>query len=95
MMNRPRVGLLVPFVPYYECIISLREEKARFAEGIRRRLEADFDVISTGLVEEETSARRAGESFLQERVDAVVVAPSLAVFGALPWAALENNDLPV
>lgn len=94
-MNRPRIGLLVPFVPFYETIVALRPEKERFANQVRERL-ADFaDVLSPGLVCSEEESRAAAEEFRRQAIDAVVVTPSIAVFGALPWAALEPLSVPV
>ncbi len=37
-MRKPRVGLLVLFVPFYEKIVKLRREKEIFAMATSRRL---------------------------------------------------------
>jgi L-arabinose isomerase len=94
-MNRPRIGLLVPFVSFYEPIIALRAEKEAFAARVKALLEEHCEVIGGGLVCSEEDARRAGKEFAENHVVAVVVAPSVAVFGALPWAALEPIGVPV
>jgi len=88
-MRRPRIGLLAPFVSFYEKITPLRAEKERFAAQLGELLGGACEVIGGGLVDSEMAARAAGEAFLKAEVDAVIVAPTLAVFGALPWAALE------
>jgi L-fucose isomerase-like protein len=94
-MRRPRVGLLVPFVPFYEAIVPLRDEKLAFAADVASRLARTCDLEPSGgdvgrwLVESEREAHDAGERFAAARVDAVVVAPALAAFGGLAWTALE------
>jgi len=96
-MRRPRIGLLAPFVPFYEKIAPLRAEKERFAVELGEILGGACDVIGGGLIDTEAAARTQGEVFLRAEVDAVIVAPTLAVFGALPWAALEilAPELPI
>jgi L-arabinose isomerase len=94
-MIRPRVGLLVPFVPFYEKIVPLRDEKVEFARALEALLSEYSEVISNGLVCTEEEAREAASDFTKAGVDGVVVAPSLAVFGALAWAALEHSANPV
>jgi L-arabinose isomerase len=94
-MIRPRAGLLVPYVPFYEGIVSLRAEKEAFARSVAAILGEFAEVCSSGLVCSEEEARKAGAEFAAAEVDAVVVVPSVAVFGALPLAAVENLDLPV
>jgi L-arabinose isomerase len=91
-MRRPRLGLIVPFVSFYEPIIALRREKEAFAARLGQTLRQICDLTDAGLVESEADACQAGEQFARAEVDGVVVAPALAVFGALPWAAL--RDLP-
>src|SRR5262249_7925021 len=96
-MRRPRIGLLAPFVSFYEKIAPLRAEKERFAAELGEILGGACDVIGGGLIDTEAAARAQGEAFLMAEVDAVIVAPTLAVFSALPWAALEilAPSLPV
>jgi len=88
-MRRPRIGLLAPFVSYYEKIAPLRAEKELFAAELDELLGGICEVMGGGLVDSEAAARASGEAFLAAEVDAVIVAPTLAVFGALPWAAVE------
>lgn len=94
-MRRPRIGLLAPFVPYYEPIIKLRTEKEAFAVKVKALLGEHAEVIGGGLVASEEDAAKAGMEFAENDVAAVVVAPSIAVFGALPWAALKPVAVPV
>jgi L-fucose isomerase-like protein len=96
-MRKPRIGLLVPYVSFYEKITPLRAEKELFAAQLGELLGGACEVIGEGLVDSERAARAAGEAFLKAEVDAVIVAPTLAVFGALPWAALEvlPPELPI
>ena len=93
-MIRPRAGLLVPFVPFYEGIVPLRMEKETFARNLAEILGSVAEVCSSGLVCSEDEAGRAGSEFASAEVEAVVVVPSVAVFGALPLAALGNPQAP-
>lgn len=94
-MRRPRAGLLVPYVPFYEGIVPLREEKRAFAADLQRTLSKSSEVLSPGLVETEDEAREAARLFREREADAVIVAPALAAFGGMAWAALESCECPV
>ena len=43
-MIRPKLGLLVPYVRFYENIAPLREEKHAFARHVAGALAPEFDV---------------------------------------------------
>src|SRR5215472_9578658 len=94
-MIRSRVGLLVPYVPFYEKIAPVREEKSAFARGLADRLAAYMDVVASGLTTTEDEAAEAAEHMAVQCVDAVIVAPALATFGALGWAALRRLRQPI
>lgn len=94
-MRPPRVGLLALYVPFYEAIAPVREEKLAFAGETHRRLTKVCDVIYPGLVTNEDEAQAAAQIFEDANIDAVVVAPAVAVFGALGWRTLERLDVPV
>jgi L-arabinose isomerase len=94
-MIRPKIGLLVPYVSFYEKIAPIRAEKLEFAARVRDLLAPDMDVLDSGLVTNEEEAMRAGGRFAAEMVDAIVVAPAVATFGALGWAAVREMDAPV
>jgi L-arabinose isomerase len=94
-MRRPRAGLLPLYVPFYEPIVPLRAEKEAFASGIAAQLAASMDIVNPGLVDTMEGARAAGQRFREACVDLVIVVPTVAVFGALGWAALEELDAPV
>jgi L-arabinose isomerase len=94
-MIRPKVGLLVPYVPFYEKIAPVREEKVAFAAQLAERLAADMDVVCNGLTATEREAEDAAAHMGAERVDAVIVAPAVAAFGALGWAALRKVSQPI
>ncbi len=93
-MIRPKLGVLIPYVPFYEKIAPLREEKQAFARTAAAMLGAHFDIVG-GLVETESAAAEMGATFLRAGVDGVVVVPTVAVFGALGWAALSDLQAPV
>src|SRR5260370_23582724 len=59
------------------------------------RLEPLAEVYSSGLVDSEEEARSAGARFARAAVEAIVIVPSVAVFGALPLAALEKLQVPI
>jgi|SRR5579859_3379610 len=94
-MRKPRIGLLVLYVPFYESIVALRDEKIAFAADVQRRIENQADVLSPGLIDTEDAARAAAMHFSDNDVDAVVVVPAVAVFGAMGWAAIESLDVPI
>src|SRR5271157_796209 len=94
-MIRPKIGLLVPYVSFYEKIAPIRAEKLEFATRVRDLLAPDMDVLDSGLVTNEEEAMRTGRRFAAEKVDTLVVAPAVATFGALGWAAARELDAPV
>ena len=94
-MRKPRIGLLVFYVPFYESIVAIRDEKIALAADVQRRIETQAYVLSPGLIDTEDAARAAARHFSDNDVDAVVVVPAVAVFGALGWAAIESLDVPV
>jgi L-arabinose isomerase len=94
-MIRARIGLVVLYVPFYEKIAPVRDEKVEFARAVSAQLAATFDVYDCGIVSSEEEARDAGARLASEQVDAVVVVPAVATFGALGWAALEQLTQPV
>jgi len=94
-MIRPRIGLLFLYVPFYENIAPVRGEKLAFARDLGERLAAVMDVTEYPLVMTEEDAATAGAQLSSEPVDAVVVAPAVATFGALGWAALQRISQPV
>jgi len=83
------------YVSFYEKIAALRAEKEAVAAGVAARLAADFEVVWPGMVDSLETAHKAAERFRAERVDAVVVVPLIATFGALGWAVLERLETPV
>ena len=59
-MIRPRIGLLVPYVSFYEKIAPVFTEKVAFAARVREHLLAGMDVVGEGLVTNEEEALQAG-----------------------------------
>lgn len=94
-MIRARIGLVVPYVPFYENIAPVREEKVELARTISDRLSAAFDVLDCGLVCDEEEAGAARARLASEPLDAVVVVPAVAAFGALGQAILHQLTRPV
>jgi L-arabinose isomerase len=54
-----------------------------------------MDVVDCGLVTTEEEAANAGTRLSKESIDAIVIAPAVATFGALGWAALSQTAEPV
>ena len=94
-MTRPTVGLIVPYVTFYEKIAPVGGEKREFARLVAKRLAAEMDVLDCGLVTTEEEAIGAGARLSKESIDAVVIVPAVATFGALGWAALKQLTKPV
>lgn len=94
-MIRPKVGLLVPYVSFYEKIAPLRAEKMEFAARLHDRLSPEMDVVKGGVITTEQQATEAGRMMAAENVDAIVVVAAVATFGALGWAALREIAAPV
>lgn len=94
-MTRPVVGLIIPYVAFYEKIAPVAEEKREFARLVAKRLAAEMDVLDCGLVTTEEEAVSAGERLSKESIDAVVIVPAVATFGALGWAAVRQLAEPV
>jgi L-arabinose isomerase len=94
-MIRPTVGLIVPYVAFYEKIAPIGAEKVEFAQRVANRLAAAMDVVDCGLVTTEEEAIGAGARISKESIDAVVIAPAVATFGALGWAAVSQLTEPV
>lgn len=94
-MIRPKVGLLVPYTPFYEKIAAIRSEKIEFASLVAGLLAVELDVVDGALITTEREATTAGQRLARESVDAVVVAPAVATFGALGWAAVRETTVPV
>jgi L-arabinose isomerase len=94
-MTRPRIGLIVPYVTFYEKIAPVGAEKREFARRVAERLQASMDVVDCGLVTTEEEANNAGGRLSKASIDAVVIVPAVATFGALGWAAVSQFSEPV
>ena len=94
-MIRPKVGLLVPYVSFYEKVAPVREEKIAFASSLRGLLAERMDVVDGGMVTSEEEASAAGKRLVAASVDALVIVPAVATFGALGWAAVRETAVPV
>jgi L-arabinose isomerase len=93
-MIRPNLGVLVPYVSFYEKIAPVAEEKRLFAREVLDLLSREATVTG-GMIETESEAETMGEMFRREAVDAVLVVPAVAAFGGLAWAALRDSNVPI
>lgn len=88
---RPRVGLVVPrftlFDPHMRpgFVERMRAAGGRYAQ----LLDEWFDVVSTGVIEDDDQARTAAQTLRLARPDAIVLAPCMAAPPSFGWAVCE------
>jgi len=92
-----RIGYLPFYVDYYEGICpDFPREKAVNAKRCADVLSQQGEVIWDGEVIRNVDAATAiGKRLTHEKLDCVVVFTSIAVFGAIPWAALQHLSVPI
>jgi L-arabinose isomerase len=92
-----RIGFLPFYVDYYEGICpDFPREKAENAKRCACLLSAFGEVIWDGeLVRDISAARAAGRKLAKENVDCIVIFTSIAVFGQIPWTAIQSLTCPV
>jgi L-arabinose isomerase len=100
-MNAPssqlRIGYLPFYVDYYEGICAdFPREKAANAKRCAEALAQHGEVVWNGeLIRNVESAAAVGKKLAHENLDCVVVFTSIAIFGAIPWAALQHLSVPI
>ncbi len=92
-----RIGYLPFYVDYYEGICpDFPREKAAAARRCAEALSKHGEVIWNGeLIRDVAGAEAAGRRLAGEKPDCVVVFTSIAVFGGIPWAALQHLNAPI
>ncbi|MEO6847484.1 MAG: hypothetical protein ABI443_08105 [Chthoniobacterales bacterium] len=92
-----RIAYLPFYVDYYEGICAnFPQEKAEIVKACAQKLEEEGSLIWDGeLLCDAEAANAAGLQLAGENVDCVVVFTSIAVFGAIPWAALQHLNVPI
>lgn len=92
-----RIAFLPFYVDYYEAICpDFPREKAAAAKRCADVLAARGDLLWDGsLIRNVEAATAAGKKLSGEKLDCVVVFTSIAVFGAIPWAALQPIQAPI
>lgn len=96
-MSPLRIGFLPFYVSYYEGICrDFPVEKAAICARLCERLREFGEVRWDGhMICDEAQATAAGRTLTAERPDCVVAFTSIAVFSAIPMAALEGLDCPI
>ncbi|HVF09460.1 MAG TPA: hypothetical protein VNA16_01580, partial [Abditibacteriaceae bacterium] len=94
--NPLRIAYLPFYVDYYEGICpDFPREKAALAAQCAKVLATHGEVIWGGeLIRDVESAAAVGQKLASQNVDCVVVVTTIAVFGAIPWAALQHIEAP-
>lgn len=92
-----RIGYLPFYVDYYEGICpDFPREKTANARRCAEALAQHGEVVWDGeLIRNVDAARAVGQRLTGQRLDCVVVFTSIAVFGAIPWAALQHLSVPI
>lgn len=97
-MRRPRVGLLTPYFAFFDDRFprSFRARQESYAKTLATRLaHQGITVVYLGLCSTDQEARRQGTILAVSDLDAVVVAPTMAVPPAYVLPAIEACDKPV
>jgi L-arabinose isomerase len=97
MTGNLRIGYLPLYVSYYESVRpQFLVEKTAVARRCADVLSGYGEVIWDGtLIADLETAHAAGVRLANEAPDCLVVLPTIAVFGAIPWAAIRHNTAPV
>jgi len=92
-----RIAYLPFYVDYYEGICpDFPREKMANARRCADTLANHGEVVWDGeLIRNVDAARAIGKRLASQQLDCVVVFTSIAVFGAIPWAALEPLRVPI
>jgi len=92
-----KIGFLPFYVDYYEGICaSFPAEKLANARRCADALAVYGEVCWDGeLIQDRDQAAETGRSLCEQEVDCAVVFTSIAVFGGISFAALEELDVPI
>lgn len=92
-----RIGYLPFYVDYYDSICAdFRRDKTEAAKRCADELAKHGEVIWNGeLILDVSTATAAGQFLGKQNVDCVVVLTTIAVFGGIPWAALQQITAPI
>src|SRR5258708_1099706 len=92
-----RIGYLPFYVSYYEGICAdFPAEKKAVADRCAAALKQFGNVLWDGkLIPDADAATATGAARATQKPDVVVVVTTIAVFGAIPWAALRQLAVPI
>jgi L-arabinose isomerase len=92
-----RIGFLPFYVDYYEGVCpDFPREKAANARRCANFLSTLGEVVWDGeLIRNADAAASLGRKLEKENLDCVIVFTSIAVFGQIPWSALQHLTCPI
>jgi len=92
-----RIAYLPFYVDYYEGICpDFPREKMALAQQCAKVLAQHGEVVWDGeLIRDVASAAAIGQKLSAQNVDCVVIVTTIAVFAAIPWAALQHLGVPI
>lgn len=92
-----RIAYLPFYVDYYEGICpDFPREKTANANRCAKALASYGEVLWDGeLIVDIEQAVKSGRKMAKQKPDCVVVFTTIAVFGAIPWAALQQLKIPI
>jgi L-arabinose isomerase len=97
LTERPRIGVVSCYFPLFDAQMppGFREEREAVARSFAELLARDFDVVDAGMLASEADGDRANAKLRDARLDAVVVAPTMAAPPSYTVRALAALDAPV
>lgn len=87
-----RIGLLSVYFGLFDAAMppEFRQDRTAFAEAMRERLGRFGSVVYLGVVDSDDTGREAGRTFVDEGVDVIVFAPTMAAPPSYGWEAIRN-----
>ena len=95
--RRARVGVVSCYFPLFDAQMppGFRQERAAVARSFAELLARDFEVVDAGMLASDEDGDRANATLREARLDAVVVAPTMAAPPSYTVHALAGIDAPV
>ena len=97
MTDRPRIGVVSCYFPLFDAQMpaGFRQEREAVARGFAELLARDFEVTDAGMLASDEDGDRANAVLRETRLDAIVVAPTMAAPPSYTVHALAGVDAPV
>ena len=95
--RRARIGVVSCYFPLFDAQMppGFRQEREAVARSFAELLARDFDVVDAGMLASDEDGDRANATLREARLDAVVVAPTMAAPPSYTVHALAAIDAPV